>query len=152
MSIKMESKIGVIMQKNRMFKLVRELVEEVPSLEKWSLKQLVNPDDPKSIKISPMKIAVMWKTFGEFQLGNNVLAVTQEHRMGQPPKHLCFSLQDGLCGDSIIYSINNDKIALLAGEIGSSDGKMFPLTTPTGASKAVVEWLEELAENTYWEM
>jgi len=140
------------MKKNKMFKLVRELVEEVPSIEKWSLKTLVNPDDPKSIKISPIKLAVMWKTFGEFRLGNEVLAVIQEHRFGQPPQNLCFSLQDGVCGDSIIYSINNDKIALLVGEIGSSDGKMYPLPTPIGASKAIIEWLEELAENTYWEI
>ena len=140
------------MQKNRMFKLVREVIEEVPSMEKWSLKQLVNPDDPKSIKISPIKLAIVWKTFGEFRLGNDVLAVTQEHRIGQPPLHIGFSLQDGTCGNAILYSINNDKMYLLAGEVGSSDGKMFTLSSPTGASQAVIEWLEELAENTYWEI
>ncbi len=67
-------------------------------------------------------------------------------------QHIRFSLQDGVCGDAIIYSINNDKMALLAGEIGNADGQMFPLASLPGASQAVIEWLEELAENTYWEV
>lgn len=140
------------MQKHRMFKLVREAIEEVPSMEKWSLKQLVNPDDPESTQISPIKLAIVWKTFGEFRLGNQVLAVTQEHRIGQPPQHIGFSLQDGTCGNAILYSINNDKMALLDGEVGSSDGQMYTLPSPTGASQAVIEWLEDMAENTYWEV
>jgi len=139
------------MQKHRMFKLVRELVEEVPGLEKWSLKQLLNPDDPESTKTSPIKIAVVWKTFGEFRLEKTILAVTQEHRIGQPPRPIGFSLQmDGVNGDAVLYGINNDKMALLTGKMGSPDGQMFQLPSPAGAPQAVIEWLEKLAENTYW--
>lgn len=131
---------------------MRELVEEVPGLEKWSLKQLVNPCDPDSTKISPIKVAIMSESLGEFQLGNTVLALTQEHRFGQPPQDICFSLPfEGVQGDSILYSINNDKMALLVGEIGSPEGKMFELPSPAGASQAVIEWVEGLSENICWE-
>ncbi|TCI01969.1 hypothetical protein EZV61_15430 [Corallincola luteus] len=141
-----------MMQKNRMFTLVREAIEEVPGLEKWSLKQLVNPDDPESIKISPIKIAMAWHTFGEFQLGNLTLGVTQEHRIGQPPQHVGFSLQSGqINGNTILYSRNNGKMAFVVGEIGDeSNGQMYELPSPPGASQAVLEWLEDLAENTCW--
>lgn len=140
------------MSRHRMFKFVRESVDEVPGLEKWTLKQLVNPADPESTRISSIKVAMAWETFGEFWLENTVLAISQEHRFGQPPRPVCFSLpQDGVFGDSIIYSIKNGKMALLAGEIGSPEGRMYQMPSPAGASQAVVEWIEGLSENTCWD-
>lgn len=145
-------KYGEIMERHRMFKLVREKVEEVPGLEKWSLKQLLNPEDPNTEKISPIKIAAMSKIFGEFQIGNTILAITQEHRFGQPPLHICFSLQmEGIRGNSIIYAVNNGAMALLDGELGSPDGKMYKLPSSPEASQAVFEWIEKLSDVIYWE-
>ena len=48
------------MSRHRMFKFVRESVDEVLGLEKWTLKQLVNPADPESTRISPIKVAMAW--------------------------------------------------------------------------------------------
>ncbi len=141
------------MQKHRMFEVLREPIEQVPGLEKWSIKQLINPDDPESIKRSPIKVPVAWLTLGEFQLGNVILGVTQEHRMGQPPLQIGFSLQMGhVYGNALLYSANNGQMALLVGEIGDNpDSRMYPLPSPAGAPAAVIEWLEGLAEQTYWD-
>ncbi len=139
------------MQKHKMFKLVREPLEEVPGLEKLSLKQLPNPDDPDSTKISPIRIAVAWKTFGEIQVGDFTLGVTQEHRFGQPPQHVCFSLQMGqVFSNTILYGVKNGRMAVVVGEIGDEDGTMYELPSQAGESLAVIEWLENLSENTYW--
>lgn len=140
-----------MMKKHRMFCLKRESVKEVPGIEKWTLKKIVNPDDPESNSISPIKISSMRKIFGDFQLGDAMLSVTQEHRFGQPPREICFSLElQGIHGDAILYSINNDKMALLSGEIGSPEGRMFELPSKPGDSQAVIEWLEGLSRSTYW--
>ena len=139
------------MKQNKMFDLVIEDIEEVPGLEKWTLRQLKNQGDTNSTNISPIKVAALTKTFGEIQLGNTTLAVTQEHRFGQSPKPVRFSLPlEGVGGESILHSKNNGNLAILSGEIGSEEGKMFQLPVVVGSSQAVLDWLEELAEKTCW--
>ncbi len=140
------------MQKHRMFKLARTPVEEMAGLEKWELVALPNPADPDSTQVSPIKIASATKTFGEFQLGNAILGLSQDHRFGQPPGPIQFSLpRNGLMGDAIVYFSQHGKLFFLVGELGSEDGKLYELPFPEGAAEALQAWVDEMSQCLFWE-
>ena len=139
------------MIQNKMFDLVREDVKEVADVEKWYLKQRINPDDPDSSKISQIQVSTSTKILGEFQLAHISLVIVQEHIFGQPPKHVRFALMpEGIIGDALIRGKKSGNLLLLVGELGTEEGRLFQPPMAKGVDLAVLDWIESLSKTTYW--
>ncbi len=135
-----------------MFELVRTPVEELPGYEQWSLKQLENPLASGENNASEMEVAVSWETFGSFRIGKYILDVTKQHTFDTSSDGIGFSMSlQGIFGGSVVYNNILGQLFFLIGELGSTEGRIYPIPTPKGAPEAFFKWVEELSENTYWD-